>query len=87
MQFYLAPLEAITGYIFRNAYKEYFGDADKYFTPFIKGKRLANKEKNDVNPENNIGMQVVPQILTNRAEDFISAAEQMKMEYVQLVLI
>ena len=81
MKFYLAPLEAITGYIFRNAYKEYFGDADKYFTPFIKGKRLSNKEKKDVNPENNAGMQIVPQILTNKAADLISLAEQIKDEY------
>lgn len=32
---YLAPLEGITGYIYRNAYQKYFGGIDRYFTPFI----------------------------------------------------
>ena len=35
MKYYLAPLEGITGYIFRNAHQKYFTSADKYFTPFL----------------------------------------------------
>ena len=35
MKFYFAPLEGVTGYIYRNAYNKYFGEIDKYFTPFI----------------------------------------------------
>ena len=35
MKFYLAPLEGVTGYIFRNALEEYFPGTDRYFTPFI----------------------------------------------------
>ena len=36
MKLYLAPLEGITGYIYRNAYNKFFGqEIDKYFTPFI----------------------------------------------------
>lgn len=32
---YLAPMEGITGYIYRNAHHKYFGGVDKYFMPFI----------------------------------------------------
>lgn len=74
MKFYLAPLEGITGYIYRNAYQKYFHDVDKYFTPFITPHMnccLNSREKNDILPEHNEGMRVVPQILTNNAEDFI----------------
>lgn len=81
MKFYLAPMEAVTGYIFRNAYKEFFGDVDTYITPFIKGKKLGSKEKNDVNPENNMGINVVPQVLTNKVEEFLYVAETMKNTY------
>ena len=52
-QYYLAPLEGITGYIYRNAYHKYFAPMDKYFTPFIEThtKRSFNaRELNDILP-------------------------------------
>lgn len=81
MKYYLAPLEGITGYIFRNAYFQYFGEIDKYFTPFIspnQKKICRTREKKDILPENNEGMKVVPQILTNNAEMFLSTVEYLK---------
>lgn len=81
MKYYLAPLEGITGYIYRNAYHSYFKKADKYFTPFIapnqKGK-FSTRELNDILPEHNEGMYVVPQILTNKSADFIRTARTLK---------
>jgi len=35
MKIYMAPLEGITSYIFRNAFAKYYGGIDRYFTPFI----------------------------------------------------
>lgn len=78
MQFYMAPMEGVTGYIYRNAYFRYFGDADRYFTPFLTNKKLSYKEINDVLPEHNAGMRVVPQILTNKAKDFVDIAEELR---------
>lgn len=78
MEFYMAPMEGLTGYVFRNAYEKHFGNVDKYFTPFIANKKLAAKEINDILPEHNVGMKVVPQILTNRAEDFVCIAKELK---------
>lgn len=81
MKFYLAPMEGITGYIYRNAHHKYFPGTDKYFTPFITPhtKRCLNaREKNDILPEYNEGMKVVPQVLTNRAEDFVEIARTLQ---------
>lgn len=78
MQFYMAPMEGLTGYIYRNAYEKHFGGIDRYFTPFITNKKLNHKEINDVLPQHNVGMQVVPQILTNRAEDFVCIAKELE---------
>ncbi len=81
MQYYLAPLEGITGYVYRNAYEKVFHNVDKYFTPFLsptKNKKLTSREKNDVLPEHNKGMYVVPQILTNCAEHFLDTVIQLK---------
>ena len=84
MNFYFAPMEGITGHIYRRAFHTHFSVPDKYFTPFISpdgNKILRNKEKRDVLPENNAGMCVVPQIITNRADYFLMAAEYLKSEY------
>lgn len=81
MKYYMAPLEGITGYIFRSAYHEYFGGIDKYVTPFIspnQKKICRTREKKDILPENNEGMNVVPQILTNHPEMFIKTADFLK---------
>ena len=56
IQFYLAPMESVTGYVYRNVYHAMFGDMDKYVTPFIapsKKKLLKTRERKDVAPEHN----------------------------------
>lgn len=78
MQFYMAPMEGLTGYVFRNAYHKNFGDVDKYFTPFITNRKMNYKEINDTAPEHNRGMHVVPQVLTNRSEDFCEIAKELE---------
>lgn len=81
MKYYLAPMEGITGHIYRNTYEKYFHNIDKYFTPFIvsnKSKSLKTKELRDVLPENNEGMNIVPQILTNDSEGFISTSRRLQ---------
>lgn len=45
MKYYMAPMEGLTGYIYRNAYQKYFHDIDRYFTPFITNKKLDFKVK------------------------------------------
>lgn len=84
MKYYLAPMEGITGFIYRNAYAKYFdsnNNIEKYFAPFIipnKSLSLKTKELRDVLPENNKNMNVVPQILTNDSEGFINTSIKLK---------
>lgn len=81
MKYYLAPLEGITTWIFRNAYHMYFRPMDKYFTPFLvphTNKDFNYKERNEILPEHNPGQNLVPQIMTNRAEDFVRTAEALR---------
>ena len=66
MKYYLAPMEGITGYVYRNSYEKFFNNIDKYFTPFIvtnKSRSLKSKELRDILPENNKGMNIVPKYL------------------------
>ncbi len=80
MKYYLAPLEGVTTHIFRRVYHACFPAMDKYFTPFLSphSKRgFAAKEAAEISPENNKGMRLVPQILTNHASDFLNTAEKL----------
>ena len=77
MKIYLAPMEGITTYIFRNAFEKYYGGVDKYFTPFLTASHLKGRELRDVHPDNNSVPELVPQILTNDSELFIKIAEQL----------
>lgn len=83
MKFYVAPLEGITGYIYRNVHHKYYPGADKYYIPFIEPKPKSKKiftgrELNDILPEHNQGFYVVPQILTNKWEDFVWTAQHLQ---------
>lgn len=76
---YLAPMEEITGYVFRNTIDKIYGGVDKYFTPFVtpnQNKILKTREGRELIPEHNEGLNVVPQILTNNAEHFLEMYEE-----------
>ena len=90
MHIYFAPLEGITTYPYRNLHHKYFGGVEKYFTPFLAPgpeQGMSVKEMRDVLPENNAGVLVVPQILTNRAGDFLLASKKLsEMGYREINL-
>lgn len=92
MKFYLAPLEGITGHIYRNALEKYFPGTDRYFTPFIvpdQRRTLRTKELRDILPENNRVGRLIPQILTNDPQRFreaVRALEDYGYEEVNLNL-
>lgn len=75
-------MEGLTGYIYRNAHNAFFNNIDKYFSPFISASQsrgLRTRELNDVLPENNQGLVLVPQLLTNNAKDFIHTSNKIKI--------
>lgn len=81
MKYYFAPMEGITGYIYRNAFQQHFNHIDTYYTPFItptQTRKMSSRELNDTLPLHNQGIRVVPQILSNKAEDFLWAAKKMQ---------
>lgn len=78
MNYYFAPMEGVTGYVYRNAHHAIFPGIDKYFTPFVspnQNRCFTPREKRDILPENNRGICVVPQILTNSFRLFFAYDE------------
>lgn len=71
MKIFFAPLQGYTDYLFRRIHFELVGGVDAYFTPFLRwdGDKLRNKDLRDVLPENNVGVDVVPQIIAADTEE------------------
>lgn len=79
MQLSLAPMEGIAGYAFRRVHAEFFGALDRYYTPFISplpkvGTPFSKRNSRELDPANNQGLDVVPQLLANDADRFVWAA-------------
>ena len=61
---------------FRQVHHACFGGVSKYYTPFLVANQTLHfkkKEIREILPENNRGLEVVPQVLTNKAEEFLWA--------------
>lgn len=82
MKFYFAPLEGVAGHLYRSAHNTYFRDeVDTYFAPFIVADQHAGfktRDRADILPENNVGLTLVPQILTNNAQDYIHTSRKIQ---------
>lgn len=79
MNYDLAPMEGITTYIYRSTFEQYYGGISQYYTPFLASMHLSAREKNEVLPEHNEGMTLIPQILSNRADEFLEIAKALQM--------
>jgi tRNA-dihydrouridine synthase len=77
MEFLFAPMEGVTGYIYRRVHARFFPGVHRYYAPFFSPSgdhHFPLRGLRDLLPEENPGVSLVPQLLTNRAEDFIWAA-------------
>ncbi len=90
MRYYFAPMEGVTGAVYRRTHHEFFKGIDKYYMPFITPTtkpRLTPRQRRDVAPEVNAGVPAVPQLLTKNAADFIWAANALAdMGYTEVNL-
>ncbi len=71
MKIYFAPMEGITDGILRQVHHRIFGGIDVYCLPFHKltqSLSLLTREERDISPEENEGLNVLPQALTRDPE-------------------
>ncbi|MFD1292563.1 tRNA dihydrouridine synthase [Lutibacter holmesii] len=76
-----SPLQGFTDFRFRNAFNEHFGGIDTFYAPYIKlnGKlHIKPAYERDILPENNTNITVIPQVMTNSAEEFLFVANYVK---------
>ncbi len=73
-----SPLQGFTDFRFRNAFNKYFGGIDTFYSPYIRlnGKlEIKPAYERDILPENNTDLELVPQIITNDADEFLFTAK------------
>ena len=83
MEIYLAPLQGLTDWIFRESFSQHIGKFDKTFTPFVRvqnGDFYRPSQCNDLLPEHNTFQKPVPQFLGNNADSF-KRFEQLCLEH------
>lgn len=74
----VAPMEGLTTRVFRKVHSEIFGPADSYYTPFVtptSEPKFTERQMRELNPALNSGLNVIPQLLTNKPQDFEWAAK------------
>ncbi|MEI6892624.1 MAG: tRNA-dihydrouridine synthase family protein [Pontiella sp.] len=70
----LAPMRGITTMHYRQAFVHHFQGLDMEMAPFIStvnADRINPKLLKDVLPENNSGLPLIPQVIGNKADDFV----------------
>jgi len=85
---YSSPLQGFTDYRFRNAFYEHFGGIDQYMAPYIRlngNMEIKASRQRDLLPENNHIPDLIPQIITKDALEFLFVAETVqKLGYKEL---
>ena len=77
----LAPFQGITDVVYRNVFKKHFAGIDKFYTPFFTGIQKDNSKSlrgEEISPDFNDVNTVVPQILSNTADEIVRFANQCK---------
>ena len=84
---YLAPMEGVTTAEYRTVLRRHYPGASRYFTPFLVANHTHNFKKRERRELLPVQADLVPQILTNRAEDLIWAARELsELGYTEINL-
>lgn len=76
-----SPLQGFTDFKFRNAFNKHFGGIDTFYAPYIRLKdNMEMKSSNfrDILPVNNAVTELIPQVLTNDADEFLLVAKDVQ---------
>lgn len=73
---HFAPLQGYTDQVYRRVHAKVFGGIDTYYTPFIRFEKegFRSKDLKDIEPEENVAIPVVPQLIAATPDEFRSIA-------------
>ncbi|WP_213523598.1 tRNA-dihydrouridine synthase [Nonlabens sp.] len=76
-----SPLQGFTEFRFRNAFHTYFGGIDTFYAPYIRFNNkpeISNKYQRDLELNNNHVPELIPQVMTNDADEFLIAVHYIR---------
>lgn len=79
-EIWLAPLHGITSRTFRNTLSRHFGGIGFFMAPFLPAQDLGKLNKRvwqDIFPELNTAIPLVPQLMGNRSEQFVDTMQML----------
>ena len=80
---YFAPLQGYTDATYRNLHNKYFGGIEKYYTPYLRFEPKKEPKKSvikDLLPENNTGLNIIPQLLGKDINLFIEHCKTLEQQ-------
>ncbi len=81
MDIRMAPMEGVTDAVCRRVHHRLFGGVSKYYIPFITPsihRVFTTRDLRAIDPKQNEGVPVIPQLLTRDPELFLWAAKELK---------
>lgn len=79
MQYYFAPLEGLTDFVYRKLHNQFYPGIDRYYIPFLSPtvhRALTPRETKEIPYAASRGFTEIPQLLTKNADDFNWMAAQ-----------
>ena len=69
---HFAPLQGHTDDVYRRSHHQLIGGVECYYTPFVRVEAgdIRSKDRRDIDPKNNEGVPVVPQIIFKNLKEF-----------------
>ena len=70
---HFAPLQGHTDDVYRRIHHQLIGGIERYYTPFVRVEAgdIRSKDRRDIDPKNNEGVPVVPQIIFKNLKEFL----------------
>lgn len=75
---HFAPLQGHTDDVYRRIHHQLIGGIERYYTPFVRVEAgdIRSKDRRDIDPKNNEGVPVVPQIIFKNLKEFLYLVDE-----------
>ena len=77
---HFAPLQGHTDDVYRRTHHQLIGGVERYYTPFVRVEAgdIRPKDRRDIDPKNNEGVPVVPQIIFKNLKEFLYLVDEIE---------
>ena len=79
---HFAPLQGHTDDVYRRTHHRLIGGIERYYTPFVRveGGDVRSKDCRDIDPKNNVGTPVTPQIIFKNLKEFLFLIDKIEAQ-------